>query len=347
MRSKKRKIISLLDGVLFTALLFAFATTIFVRSKHKHQESIVNLNKDINLHFYFYDFDEYKKLELSAKKESIKIALQAMNDHFGMKIQSIKISHKKLPKFIAKKNFKIAKIAQLAFWQKSVFKANWSDWLEGKNKELPILVSNFPLSFNPNNDSHIINETRHLAPHKLISGLAHPTFILVSAYRLLNPSGAKHDFEISNSQDQARFLGEYIIAHELGHSLLGLKDYIIESSGQGRKLASLTKSSLSESNSCLMHTDEKGGTEAWLQIKNRRLGHRAGCNEYHEQISYYQQRKNIFKEFKIGNKSQAVKAFEELLSKAKYNVSEMHYRKWQHEAKKMKLHNSIFNLNIF
>lgn len=84
---------------------------------------------------------------------------------------------------------------------------------------------------------------------------------MVSAFRMLtdSPEYLASRFDIRDRTEQARHLGEYLVAHELGHALIGLTDFIVDKPGVP---ALRGPASIQDTSECLMHTDEQGGFRA-------------------------------------------------------------------------------------
>lgn len=276
--------------VLVAAILIGYVTI----KQHQNQQ-IASLQKFPKVSFYFYDFPEFASLSRTEKSESIFIAIQSFEDHFGLKLDEYEILHNEVPEslsFLSTGYF--SEMSTFRFWDEQVFDKNIREWLAKDREPLNVLITNLPIYLGASNKI----EARHLDNQKLISGLGHPSLVLASSYRLLN------ELKLSSSNDRSRHLGEYVIAHELGHGLMGLPDYIIkEPMTFMRGPASATESTPLKH--CLMHTDEGGGTKAWDYIKNRPLGIPSPCNVYSELLKATKLREDAIDLAKAGKLQEA------------------------------------------
>src|SRR5690606_33174445 len=109
--------------------------------------------------------------------------------------------------------------SSLSFWQDQVFSKLSRDWQDYSIEPLQVLITNIPIK----NDLDDLNptETAHLNPFGHVSGLGHPSLSVVSSYRIFAESNRLFSGDDPLSNQKARYLGEYLIAHELGHALLG------------------------------------------------------------------------------------------------------------------------------
>src|SRR5262249_15634359 len=153
----------------------------------------------------------------------------------------------------------------------------------------PLLITNFPIKNDHPDETQI--QTEHLSKNQLISGLGHPTFSIISTYRIFKEQNELFPKAKKNlSELQSRYLGEYVVAHELGHALLGLPDYTViendlDTPPQLRSPASLGSDkpkSRVDYRECIMHSDFGGGFKAWEQLSSRRMDEKIAsyCPEY-------------------------------------------------------------------
>lgn len=318
---------------LFTVLVVLAATIIgFLTVKQYQVQQIAAIKKFPKVRFYYYDFPEFPALSRKEKSQTTYIAIQAFEDHFGLKIDEYEILHGEVPaqlSFLGTGYF--SELSSFAFWDERVFEKDMANWLGRERAGLDVLISNFPIYLG---DSQKI-ESRHLNSEKLISGLGHPSLVLASSYRLLN------QLKITDSTERARHLGEYVMAHELGHGLLGIPDYVIKDEPRFmRGPASLDARDTSPlTQHCLMHTDAGGGALAWNQIRQRKLGDEVACTAYENMLSAAKLRENAIELAKAG---QLREASDELTLAIAQISSQPEFAKswiralWQKELRAMK-----------
>lgn len=329
-----------LFAALFAVLLvFATISIVIVGTQQLQLKEIAALRDFPKLRFYYFDYPEFAALSRSEKTESTYVAIQAFEDHFNLKIDDYEIRHNEVPEalnFLSTGYF--SDLSSFKFWDERVFEKDLSTWVGQRRPTLDILISNFPIYLG---DSKKI-ESRHLNQEKLISGLGHPSLVIATSYRLLNKLG------VSTSQEKARHLGEYVIAHELGHGLLGIPDYVIKnepvylrgpaSMARGRTPAAVIESNyLSEH--CLMHTDAGGGALAWNSIRQREIGTPVSCTAYTEILAANRLRAQAIDLAKSGKLQAATDAMTLALARLKTNkdFSRSWVRaKWEKELTSMR-----------
>ncbi|HVJ65705.1 MAG TPA: hypothetical protein VM901_10655 [Bdellovibrionota bacterium] len=304
-----------LYSALFAALLVfvTLAGLVFGNQQMRMQE-VAALKPFPKLRFYFYDFPEFATLTRGEKTEATYVAIQAFEDHFNIKIDEYEILHNEVPpqlSFLGTGYF--SELSKFHFWDDRVFEKNLGAWIGRDRPTLDIVISNFPIYLG---DSKKI-ESRHLSDEKLISGLGHPSLVVATSYRLLN------QIKLKTSQERARHLGEYVIAHELGHGLLGIPDYIVKNepvylrgpASVGSAPATLhTGDSNYLSEHCLMHTDAGGGALAWNSIRQRELGHAVECTAYAPVLGANKLRQQAIELAKAGRMREAADAMTLALS---------------------------------
>jgi hypothetical protein len=296
----------------------SFVASHFFITATNQERKIQSLDPLIRpLDIYVYDFENLPKLPHSVKRLAIGVALQSFEDHFHHSVQTLSYRENKLPRAlepvfgdILLKDISI-QATQLSYWEQKVYPELSKTWAKDRLAPLPIIITNLPLFVDESASAQI--ETRHLGKGKLISGLGHPAFVLVSTYRLHpDNSHATTDMPpVKNDLERARFLGEYIIAHELGHALVGLPDTVEsfalpETAIRGPASQKIFKP---ESNfvakNCLMHTDAGGGFRAWDNLKKRELGSQSSCEAYEKTIQAIGLREEAVRLLKQGLKSEA------------------------------------------
>jgi hypothetical protein len=195
--------------------------------------------------------------------------------------------------------------SRLSFWERQVFPTLSERWIKNPRASLPVLVTNIPIQNHPEDGTQI--QTLHLSEEGHVSGLGHPALVVVSGYRALNEVRQESEgrLGIDNDADLARYLGEFLITHELGHALLGLEDEVIN------KFRS--PASLEDTSQCLMHTDQGGGFESWGHIQARPLGHPSLCRSYDNVLRGFRAHTQAVKALKDQNKTKAREFFDSAL----------------------------------
>jgi len=343
-------------------MLFGLAMTI-----HQNVE-IQNLRPKMReLKFYFKDFSSLPELDSNIKREAIFISLRAFEDHFGLQIKDVSFYDDQWPAILnpvySDTEAQLAKSGtansdalfaipsmRLSFWENQVFPAMNLAQIRGSQSPLNIVISNLPIFAKKDSSSQV--ETRHLAGAGLVSGLGHPGLVFVSTYRLHNEVSLFHldRPDVENFAEKARYVGEYAIAHELGHALLGLTDYVTPPEAYSpltlsraakdnpnknrlaRKIASLdeikNQSSVSQ---CLMHTDKGGGSQAWANLKRRELGLRSDCSKYEDITRAFSLRFQAIEWLKAGDREGAEQLHSRALELAKPIAQEWLVAEWKKE----------------
>lgn len=322
--------------------------------------------------FYLKDFEQLPMLDNQIKHESIFIAQRAFEDHFGLTLNDISIHDDRWPQELEsvfretqseldESNLKeVAALftipaMKLSFWETKVFPAMNLYRVRDPQSPLRVVISNLPVFASHDKDSSV--EVRHLAGSGLVTGLGHPGLIFISTYRLHNdvPLFSRDRPVAESFSEQARYLGEYGIAHELGHALLGLSDYVTpaerylpvtlsratkkeiqksEVGGANRSIASLHAESVSSDVSqCIMHTDPGGGARAWDNLKKRQLGVTSTCSAYEEMTHAFSLRLQALALLKVGDREDAEKLHARALELAKPLGQEWLTAEWKQEHK--------------
>lgn len=288
--------------------------------------NLQNHSKILSLHpvrpitVHIVQSPDFPQLSSGTLIASVAVAQQAFQDHFGIAIEDIQIVHNRLPATIEKEFpdfWQHEEKNTLEFWEKEVFSQIRLSSYEYASSRLPVILTNIPIIKTPKARSHL--ETRHLNDDGLISGLGHPGLVLATSYRMraeeIELLGALQGEALENRR--ARFLGEYIIAHELGHALLGLRDYVGPESLEKEILDEIAirgPASVPEVDSaafpfhqCLMHTDHGGGYKAWESLQARELGKSVPkiCQEYVGIVEDFHTRAKALKLYRKGEEEKA------------------------------------------
>lgn len=259
-------------------------TLFFVASSFFKQDKLDRITADRKVEFYLANIEGYPSVSSAVAREAVTTSLQGFEDHFGFRIKEWSFVEEKIPEEISTFMEQIPKekLDDLATWQQLYRNKLMGQWLNNPYKPLKVFITNFPLKA----PDFLRMETRHLSSSRLVGGFASPAFVMISSYRMLT------EIKAEDVKDQSRYLGEFLIAHELGHALLGLPDFVAPPEFQefnARGLASVN--SESPFSKCLMHTDEGGGLNAWRALKARSLGNPTSCYSYQELLRAHQLRK--------------------------------------------------------
>lgn len=311
------------SGLVALAIFAAFwSVTLGVNAVHARWQGRA-LREQRPLLIYTYNVPGFPTLNETARRLSIGVAMQAFQDHFGVQIPEFKVLENQAPPELARhlKEGWTPELAKLSFWEEKLLFEFAKRSGTSLNDELPVVVTNIPLYADQQSRSGM--ETRHLSQSRLISGLGSPAFVIVSTYRMLSDDpvvkASRPVFE--NDMDRARYVGEYLLAHELGHALLGLSDHVIE---KGDTLAKALRAPASRSydeRDCLMHTDAGGGTLAWQHLRQRKLGEATSCHAYDGSLAAFEQRRKSLRLLKHGERGDAERLHAEAIEGLKENAS--------------------------
>lgn len=318
-KSIVRNIVFSFTGV--GALIFSFA----LATEWRRQELVSNANPQLRpIVLHFAEFPHAPQISPVVRRTSIGIAVQSFQDHFGLELTDVRIKENSLPeqlKQIVEEGLNLGvtqglsldqlPITQLSFWEKKIFPELTRGWKRDANSSLDVWITNLPVIADADHGTHI--ETRHLGAHKLISGLGHPALVIVSTARMDGPEAVA--LGLRSDEEKARFLGEFIIAHELGHALLGLADTVVESDFYRNKKQLVRAPAFIPEHApdCLMTTDQGGGQLAWSKIRNRPLGQRAQCSLYESTSRAFQLRAQAVKMLTLGHDATARKLHKEAI----------------------------------
>lgn len=280
-----------------------------------------------NIHFYFFDDSRYPSLTLYQKHQSIAIATESFQEHFGVSLENFKISHGELPAEIKGDwSWGDERHTKLSYWEKTFFPQQQKRWLKNPDATLPVFITNFPIKSDKPNESMI--QTEHLSKNQLISGLGHPTFSLISTFRIFEEEKILFtNKKIPLAEQQSRYLGEYVIAHEMGHALLGLPDYTVlerDSAIHGgagmRGPASVDLETVPNEidyAECIMHSDTGGGFKAWRQLASRQMDQKLKnyCPEYIPTIEAFLIRAESVRKLHEGNRAEAERLHAEAIKR--------------------------------
>jgi hypothetical protein len=297
------------------------------------------------VHFHFVDVPGYPVLPLAVKREAVNVAIQAFEDHFGGRIDRYDIINGEPPAEL--RDFLrggAADLTDFATWETRIFPEAERQWSRDSTEPLPVLITNLPITIRKGTDPVI--ETRHLSHSKLVSGLGHPALVIVSSYRMLteDPAYRESRFETRSDGERARLLGEYLLAHEMGHALVGLGDYVVTAphAPETRSPASIgRRATTTDANpethyppayaECLMHTDEAGGFAAWKLLSERPLGRPSRCREYDTVLEAYRNRDDAWKLLKDGERVRAEALHARAIDQARQGLSPWAVHNWEIE----------------
>jgi hypothetical protein len=331
----RRKLYSVTAVVFFGFWLMLFSSTELYNFGR-----IEKLAETRKIRIYFYDDPRYPALTLYQKHNAIAIATESFQEHFGIQLSDIEISHGVLPAELEEHwSWKEERHTSLSFWEKTFFPQQQKIWARDPMAPLPLFITNFPIRNDHPTETNI--QTEHLSKNQLVSGLGHPTFSVITAYRIfqeeeiLFPKVQKKNL----STLQSRYLGEYVIAHELGHALLGLPDYTVieqESEQEIRSPASIGAAkgqSRINYRECLMHSDFGGGFKAWEELAGRKMDEKLTtyCPEYVPTIEAFLIRSRAVSRLKAGYRSEAEALHSEALEKISVTPELWTAALWQRE----------------
>lgn len=291
-----------------------------------HHVAVMGADRPVDI--YFYDAPEYPSLDASVKRLSASIAVQAFEDHFGFAPHRWRIVDDGLPEALEPWHNE-GLPSSFAVWEQQLVPLLQNEWLRRPDDALSVVVTNSPIIVDTEAPRL---ETRHLSDAKIVSGLGHPAFVVVSAFRMLtqDPQYATSRFVIRNEAEQARHLGEYLMAHEMGHALVGLTDIVMPS---GRDAAALRgpASVASDTSQCLMHTDAQGGFSAWEHTRARTLGEPSTCFAYNRAREAFEKRARSLELLKEDRDSEARALHLEAIHLAKLNLLPWVAQTWRDE----------------
>lgn len=274
--------------------LFFTVSTLFKQNK------VDRIVAERKVEFYLANIEGYPSVSPAVARDAVVTALQGYEDHFGFRIREWTFTEERIPSDIEAfmQTLPKDKLDDLASWQQLYRNKLMPDWYQNPYQPLRILITNFPMRA----PDFLRMETRHLSSSRLVGGFANPAFVIISSYRMLT------EIKEASPRDQSRYLGEFLISHELGHALLGLPDFVAPPEFQefsARGLASVTTQS--PFSKCIMHTDEGGGLKAWEALKARPLGSPTSCYSYQELLRAHQLRKDAVDLAKESRFDEAIK----------------------------------------
>ncbi len=314
-------------GIAFSfALALVLLQLLFSYTRRQHEIGLLEATPR-KIGIYQFDLEAYAPLPPAIKRLSLGFALQGFQDHFQMNLSSLTYTEGQVPESLSKffdeiKNLstpgnfiegEVLPFMRLSFWEKTIFPKLTEQWSQNPHAELPVIITNFPLYADPEEETKI--ETRHLGKARLVSGLGHPALVLISTFRM-NDRSNKHADDLPKLKtvyDYARYLGEYVLAHELGHALLGLTDTVVDpvqysppsKKTQSLRMPASINSTGPEINQCLMHTDSGGGHHAWANLRDREIGISSTCQSYSKTVEAFQKRSESIQLLKLGFHNEA------------------------------------------
>ncbi len=307
------------------SFVFLFWGFSFFLSALNQQLAIDRLVLVRPLEVYTYNLSEYPALTPHETSQAIHIGIQSFEDHFAIRFNEWNVKEGVVPEELKSEYYSWKGDAQsewpmlgLKVWKDNFYPMFSQKWNKNPGQALRVLMTNHPLY--ASNAAHDI-ETRHLGADKLISGLGHPGFVLISSYRAFQPSSRVEGAE------RVRFIGEYVLAHELGHAVLGLKDYVVDAHSK----AGRAPASAAIQRQCLMHTDANGGMEAWQALKKRTLSQNVDCYEYERLISAFKLRTMAVLMLKTGSRVEAKRLHEQAIAQAASFAEPWLVAQWKEE----------------
>lgn len=290
------------------------------------------------IEIFFIEDPAYPSISKHTKLKSVAHAIQAFDDHFGISIDDVRIHHNILPQNIVERVpdfWNSSKRSSLSYWEYSVYPKIQSSWEDYASKSLPIIYTNIPIMNDLGKRTAL--ETAHLNSKGLVSGLGHPNLTIVSTYRLLREEETLVGVDPEGRNEHlAKYMGEYVLAHELGHAFLALSDYVDRKNTPSivamRGPASSSRVNYSE---CLMHTDNGGGYEAWESLSQRPLGQAINkpCQEYSSVLTAFKLRTQAISALKAGDRAKSADLYNEMLSIYKPKSSTWLHSQWTQESK--------------
>ena len=279
------------------------------------------------LDIYLIEDPAYPRIDVQTQIESIAVALQSFERHFGVQIADVAIHRNELPPIVREKFpdlWENPQRSSLSYWESRIFPKLNPAWEEVAGDPHPILFTNIPIVNDLGNETTL--ETAHLNPWGLVSGLGHPSLSIISSYRMLREENLLFGKTTrAGSSDrrrlEARFMGEYVFAHELGHALLGLPDFVQRARMPAQ--VALREPASAETDeadyaSCLMHTDEGGGYQAWKSIRSSAAQSTDGadsisCPDYLPVLTAFKLRQQAIQALRQGDRSRAKALYSEVL----------------------------------
>lgn len=303
-------------GVL--AFLFFYAASTFLHAWTSGLNP-ADLSIGRKLVVHFHDVEEYPSLDRALKRDALNVALQAFEDHFGLTLDRYEVNEGPLPAPLEDAFSGRHKPELFSIWEREIFPTFQKSWLQAPSSDLHVLVTNIPISVDTKEPSI---ETRHLSKAKLISGLGHPSLVVVSTFRMLTeqPEYRASRFEIRGRPEQARHLGEYLLAHELGHALIGLTDFVVDKPGAPAPALRAPASVPEDTSECLMHTDEQGGFRAWESLRRRQLGKTSTCAAYTSGLEAFRLREIAIRSLQSGQREAAESAHRKAIDLARQSL---------------------------
>ena len=301
--------------------------------------ALKRVNPIRHIEFYLRDEGDFPKLSNAAKRQAIAIAVQAFEDHFRIPLAHYTVIEGELPPEI-ESSFHgpwnpLALTSRspvlLSVWQQVLYPKLFESWKREPSQPLRVLVTNIPL-FSESKDQET-TELRHLAPDGLISGLGHPSFVVTSTYRMLQERAEfrKAKAPVDTEAQQARHLGEFIIAHELGHALLGLTDYIVDPPAKTPLRAPASEAGSPLTSTCLMHTDAGGGYAAWRALSERPLGQPSPCHAYDTTVEAFDMRLQAFRLLELDRRHEASELHRQAMDRIRGQAQDWVLTVWSEE----------------
>jgi hypothetical protein len=311
-----------------TSVVFSAFWLLLASFSSLQTESLLSRLKPVRpLDIYLVEDPAYPRIDVQTQIESIAVALQSFERHFGVQITEVAIHRNELPPLIHEKFPDLwanPQRSSLSYWESRIFPKLNPAWEEVAGDPLPVLFTNIPIVNDLGSETTL--ETAHLNPWGLVSGLGHPSLSIISSYRMLREENLLFGKTTEGGSSdrrrlEARFMGEYVFAHELGHALLGLPDFVQRARMPAQVALRAPASAETEEADyahCLMHTDEGGGYQAWKAIRASSARssdnmNRVSCPDYLPVLTAFKLRQQAIQALRQGERAQAKTLYSEVL----------------------------------
>ena len=313
-KRREYRLKSIFAGVSIVLLVLSF---VFYKNYQLHYR-YYQISQARSLIFYNYQNDAFPKLSALELNEVVQRGMQAFYDHFQWDIKQYSVLHDALPDSGVEDFLSSTLSIDFYKWQKFVLSKHYKLYRNNPNRPLPVVVTNIPIAIG-NEQRRFVAESRHLAESGLIGGLANPGIVVVSTYKALNNQtlSERERFKIDNKDELYRLIAEYFLAHELGHALVGLKDFVVNPQVSDKApLVRIPAAIPPVQEECLMHTVYGGGGQSWQQLKQRPIAQATQCSLYTPLLKAYRLRKQAFELRLKGQYQQSQTMYQQALNAA-------------------------------
>lgn len=268
--------------------------------------------------FYNYQNSSFNSLDNLAVNKVVQDGIQAFHDHFSWEISQYSVLHDSLPDAEVEGFLSTTLSIDFYKWQKFVLEKHYRKFQNNPLRPLPVIITNIPISIS-NEQRSFVAESRHLADSGLIGGLANPGIVVVSTYKALNNDTLSNaeKFKIETKLELHRVIAEYFLAHELGHALVGLKDFVVNPVFSDKvPMTRLPASAFKIQEQCLMHTVFGGGGQSWEKLRKRSVSNKSTCELYDPLLEAYELREKAFSLRIKGSYQEAKVVYQQAIDKA-------------------------------